>query len=163
MTIAELIQRDHDEVADLFDHLAVLARDGRRAEEAARVASRLAAVVRVHCRAEESVLYEALRTRVPALAMFGLAGPHEHEALDAALDTLLVREPGDAVYSRVVKVARDRFERHARREEEGEILPLVVQSLSEVELTTLGAEMRAEQARIRPAVLQLVGPPARAA
>lgn len=163
MTIVELIQRDHDEVADLFDHLVVLARDGRRADEAARIASRLVAVVRVHSMAEERVLYGALRTRVPALATFGLAAPHEHENLDAALDQLLVRRSGGAEYGAIVKAARDRFERHARVEEEGEILPLVVQSLSEVELCTLGVDLRAEQARVRPAVLPLVGLPARAA
>lgn len=163
MTIVELIQRDHDEVADLFEHLVVLARDGRRADEAARIASRLVAVVRVHSWAEERVLYRVLRTQLPALATFGLASPHDHEDLDATLDRLLVRGTPDAEYRRIVKVARDLFDRHARVEEEGEILPLVAQSLSEVELRTLGADMRAEQARVRPAVLHLVGLPARAA
>jgi hypothetical protein len=163
MTIVELIRRDHDEVADLFDHLAVLARDGRRADEAARIASRLVAVVRVHCRAEERVLYRALRTSVPALCTFGLAGPHEHENLDATLDKLLVRRTGDEEYQVIVRVARDLFERHSRQEEEGEILPLVQASLSEHELRTLGADMLAEQARVRPAVLRLCGMPARAA
>jgi hypothetical protein len=163
MTIVELIQRDHDEVADLFDHLVVLARDGRRAEEAVRIASRLVAVVRVHGRAEEVVLYGALRTRVPALATFGLAGPHEHEKLEGALATLIARPAGNEAYGVIVKDARDLFEQHARVEEEGEILPLVVASLSEVELCTLGAEMQAEQARVRPEVLRLVGLPARAA
>jgi len=76
MTIIELIRREHDEVADLFDHLVVLARDHRRVEEATRVAARLAAVVRIHSRTEERALYETLRTRDPALRAAAFAGPH---------------------------------------------------------------------------------------
>lgn len=163
MTIVELIQRDHDEVADLFDHLVVLARDDRRAEEAARIAARLVAHVRIHARAEERVLYEALRTALPPLKAFALAGPHEHENLDTTLDKLLVRRAGDDEYRVIVKVARDLFEMHARDEEEADILPLIGEALSEQELHALASDMLAEQARIRPQILRLVGMPARAA
>lgn len=163
MTIVELIKRDHDEVADLFDHLVVLARDDRRAEDAARIAARLVAQVRIHSRAEERVVYEVLRTSTPPLKAFALAGPHEHENLDTTLDKLLVRRAGDDEYRVIVKVARDLFEMHARDEEEGEILPLIVETLSDDELRTLASDMLAEQARIRPQVLRSVGMPARAA
>ena len=163
MTIVELIKREHDEVADLFDHLVVLARDLRRVDEAARIASRLVALVRVHSRAEERVLYEALRTKSAPLKAFSLAGPHEHENLDTTLDKLLVRRPGDDEYLVIVKVARDLFEMHARDEEEADILPVVATELSAEELTALTTDMLAEEARIRPQILRLVGPPARAA
>jgi hypothetical protein len=162
MTIVDLIKREHDEVADLFDHLVVLVRDDRHAAEAARIAARLVGLVRVHSRAEERVFYEALRTH-PQLKAFALAGPHEHENLDTTLDKLLVRRPGDDEYQVIVKVAHDLFEMHARDEEEADILPLTVQLLSEDELTTLAADMQAEEARIRPQILRLVGAPARAA
>src|SRR5690606_9462670 len=105
MTIVELIKRDHDEVIDLFDHLAVLARDGRRADEAARVAARPVAAVRIHSCAEERVLYEVMRTASARLKAFALAGPHQHESVDTTLDKLLVRRPGDDEYRVIVKVA----------------------------------------------------------
>jgi hypothetical protein len=163
MLIDELIKRDHDEIADLFDHLVVVSRDDRRADEAARIAVRLVALVRLHSRAEETVLYEALRSASPGLKAFALAGPHEHENLDTTLDKLLVRHPGDEDYAVIVKVARDLFEMHARDEEEGEVLPQLREAVSEDARRLLAAEMLAEQARIRPSVLRLVGMPALAA
>jgi hemerythrin superfamily protein len=163
MNIVELIKHEHDEVADLFDHLVVLARDHRRNEETAHTAARLVALVRVHARAEERVVYEALRSQAAPLKAFALAGPHEHEVLDTTLDKLLVRRPGDDEYEVIVKVARDLFEMHARDEEEADILPLMEQTLSAEELATLAQDMLAEEARIRPQIFRLVGMPARAA
>jgi len=163
MSIVALIKREHDEVADLFDHLVVLARDDRHAGEAARIAARLVALVRVHSSAEERVFYEALRTQSAALHAFALAGPHEHENLDTTLDKLLVRSPGDEEYRVIIRVARDLFDMHARDEEEDEILPLVAAALTPEELAALETDMLAEEARIRPHILRLVGMPARAA
>lgn len=163
MDVADLIKRDHDEVADLFDRLVVLARDdGGHADEAARIACRLVALARIHARAEERVVYEALRS-VPKLNWFALAGPHEHENLETTLDKLLVRRPGDAEYRVIVKVARDLFEMHARDEEEAELLPAMREALSVEQREALGRDMLAEQERIRPEILRLVGMPARAA
>jgi hypothetical protein len=162
MTIVDLIKREHDEVADLFDHLIVLARDDRRTAEAARIAARLVGLVRVHSRAEERVVYEVLRTHTQ-LKAFALAGPHEHENLDTTLDKLLVRKPGDEEYAVIVKVAHDLFEMHARDEEEADVLPLMIELLSAEELSTLATDMVGEEARIRPQILRLVGAPARAA
>lgn len=163
MTITDLIKREHDEMADLFDHLVVLARDQRRNEEAARIAARLVAVVRIHAHAEEHVVYEALRTMSSQLKTFALAGPHEHEVLDTTLDKLLVRRPGDEEYPVIVRVARDLFEMHARDQEEVEILPLMLDVFSAEDLTSLAADMVCEEARIRPHILRLVGMPSRAA
>jgi len=162
MNIVALIKREHDKVADLFDHLVVLARDDRHTAEAARTAARLVASVRVHSRAEEHVFYEALLTR-NELKSFALAGPHEHENLDITLDKLLVRRPGDDEYPVLIKVARDLFEMHARDGEEGEVLPRLPELMTEHELEVLASDMLTEEARIRPQVLRLVGMPARAA
>jgi hypothetical protein len=161
--VTDLIRREHDEVADLFDHLFVLSRDQRRRDEASRTAARLVALVRIHGRAEERVFYETLRTKSGPLKSFALAGPHEHEVLDTTVDKLLVRRPGDDEYGVIVRVARDLFVMHARDEEEADVLPVVDQELTSEELESLAADLLAEQARIRPQVLRLVGMPARAA
>lgn len=159
MTVCDLIKRDHDDVADMFDHLVVLARDGRRIEECTRTAARLVAAIRIHTRAEERVLYEVLRSSGPALKAFALAGPHEHENLTTTVDKLLVHRPGDEEYRVIVKVARDLFEMHARDEEEAEVLPLMQRALTDEELRTLASDMAREEARIRPQILQQVGAP----
>jgi hypothetical protein len=156
--ICDLIRREHDEVADLFDRLVVLSHDGRHGKESARIGARLVAVARIHARAEERVVYEAIRSHVE-LKAFALAGPHEHENLDTTLDKLLVRHPGDDEYRVIVKVARDLFEMHARDAEEAEILPLMQQLLTPDEQRTLAVDMQAESARIRPQVLRMVGFP----
>jgi hypothetical protein len=156
--ICELLRREHDEVGDLFDRLVVLCRDDRRVDECTWIAARLVATTRIHARAEERVVYEALRTH-PVLKAFALAGPHEHENLDSTLDKLLVRRPGDDEYRVIVRVARDLFEMHARDEEEADILPQMQQVLTAEERRTLATDMQAETARIRPQVLRMVGFP----
>lgn len=163
MNVIAQIKYEHDEVADMFDHLVVLARDARHSDEAARIAARLVALVRIHADAEERVVYQVLRTLTPALKVFALGGPHQHEVLDTTLDKLLVRRPGDEEYPVIVRVARDLFDMHARDEEETEMLPQLQQAVSDEGLDTLGEDMRAEEARIRPRILRQVGMPARAA
>jgi hypothetical protein len=163
MSIVDHIKREHDEIVELFDRLAALARDPRKADEAARTTARLVASVRVHSRAEERVFYEALHAHSGPLKSFALAAPHEHENVDTTLDKLLDHRPGNDEYELIVKVARDLFVMHARDEEETDILPIVAETLSPKELTTLTSEMLAEETRIRPQILRLVGMPARAA
>ena len=159
--VCDLIARDHDEIADLFEQLAVLARGDRRPEEAERIAARLVLAAHVHSRAEEHVLYDVLRS-VPQLKAFALAGPHEHETLDITLDKLLSHAPGEELVV-LVRVAHDLFEMHARDEEDAEVLPLMRELLRPEELAALARDLAAEKARIRPAIERFCGIPARAA
>lgn len=163
MTIVELIQHEHDELAALFDHLLALARDPKRGEEAARTASRLVAQFRIHALAEERVVYRALQDQPPPLKPFALAGPHAHEDLDTTLDKLLARHPVNGDYAVIVRVARDLFEVHARDDEEGTILPAMTQMMPAKQLAKLARDMLAEEAKIRPHIQRLVGIPASAA
>jgi hypothetical protein len=162
LDIIDLIRRDHDEVAELFSHLAEVARDDRRTSGAVRVCAQLVVAVRVHARAEERVLYETLRTHGGPLKAFALAGPHEHENLDITLDKLLLHRPGEELEV-IARVAHDLFEMHARDEEEADILPLMREALTPEELAALGRDLAAEKARIRPQIARLVALPARAA
>jgi hypothetical protein len=160
--IVDLIKRDHDEISDLFERLAVLAVDGRRPDEVARIVSRLVIAVRVHSRAEERVVYELLRTQVPVLKSFALAGPHQHEMLDITIDKLLWHAPGEEM-AVLVRVAHDLFEMHARDEEEGEVLPKMREVMRPEELAALVRDLANEKARILPMIERLAGVPARAA
>ncbi len=162
MDIIDLIHRDHDEVAELFEHLAQVARDDRRSTTAVRTCAQLVVAARVHMRAEERVLYEALMTCGGPLKAFALAGPHQHETLEITLDKLLVHRPSEELEV-IVRVARDLFVMHSRDEEEADILPLVRQALSSDELIALARDLAAEKARIRPQIARMVALPARAA
>ena len=162
MTIVQLLKRDHDDLADLFDQLAGHARDDRTRREAAPTAARLVALAKIHARAEERVVYEVMKTAGTRLKAFALAGPHEHETLDITLDKLLVQRPGEE-YEVIVKVGRDLFEMHARDEEEVEMLPMLEAAFTSQELITLADDLLAEQARLRPQILRMIGIPARAA
>lgn len=157
-----MIRRDHDEVSELFDHLAEVARDDRRTSGAVRTCTQLVVVARVHTRAEERVVYELLKTCGGPLKAFALAGPHEHEMLDITLDKLLVQRPSEELEV-IVRVAHDLFTMHARDEEEAEVLPLMKQMLSAEDLVALARDLAAEKARIRPQIARMVALPARAA
>lgn len=159
--VCDLIARDHDEIADLFEQLAVLARGDRGPEEAERIAARLVLAAHVHSRAEEHVLYDVLRG-VPQLKSFALAGPHEHETLDITLDKLLLHRPSEELEV-IVRVAHDLFEMHARDEEEADVLPLIAEAFTPADRVALARDFAAEKARIRPQIARLVALPARAA
>lgn len=162
MDIVELIRRDHDELAEMFDELAQIARDDRRGNGTVRLCGRLVTAARLHARAEERVFYEVLRTCPGPLKAFALAGPHEHEILETTLDKLLVQRPSEELEV-IVRVARDLFAMHSRDREEGELLPAVQAALTEEELVGLARDLLAEKVRLRPQIERLVGTPLRAA
>jgi hypothetical protein len=162
MDIVDLIRRDHDEVAELFVHLAEVAGDDRRTSGAVRTCAQLVVAARVHSRAEERIVYEVLKTHGGPLKAFALAGPHEHETLDITLDKLLLHRPSEELEV-IVRVAHDLFEMHAREEEEPDILPLIAEALSPEERLALARDFAAEKARIRPQIARMVALPARAA
>src|SRR5262249_25522989 len=140
----------------LFAELALVARDDRRGGGAAvRLCGRLVVAARVHARAEERVLYEALRTCPGPLKAFALAGPHEHETLEITLDKLLVQRPSEELEV-IVRVARDLFAMHAHDEEEADILPLVRDAFTGEELIALAHDHAVEKARIRPQIERFV-------
>jgi hypothetical protein len=163
MDIVVLIRRDHDEIAQLFERVGDIARERCRGGAAAgRACAELVIAARVHTRAEERVLYEALRRHGGPLLAFALAAPHEHDELDITLDKLLL--PGAvAELDRLHRVARDLFLLHARDEEEADILPLVATALSPVTRIALAHDLVAEKARIRPQIARLAAVPAHAA
>jgi len=160
--ICELIRRDHDEIAELFELLAVLSRDNRRPDEVGRIATRLVVAVRLHARAEERVVYEVLRTQIAPLKSFALAGPHEHEMLDITIDKLLGLPPGEEM-AVLVRVARDLFEMHSRDQEEAEVLPKLREVMGAEELAALARDLADEKTRILPAVARSAGIATRAA
>ena len=155
-SLETLLRRDHDAIAELFDQLAAIAGLPRYSSQIARIAPRLVATVRIHERAEERVVYDALLLHPGPLKSFALAGPHEHEMLDITLDKLLVMHAGEELEV-VVGVAHDLFVMHARDEEEPDILPVCERVLAPDERIALAREFVAEKARIRIPIERMVG------
>lgn len=160
MDIIEAIKADHDEVANLIEQLEPLAADDARTSEAMRLVVRLAVAVRTHAKAEEKVLYEAMRTSTQELADLALEGPYEHQAIDLMLDKLLLQRPGRELRA-ILKVIKEQFGHHARNEEENQVLPAVARAFLDDERIQLGADFEAEKLRLKPQIERLVGPAVR--
>jgi len=160
MDIIQIITTDHDEAAKLIDELEQLVADDARTSEAMRLAVRLAVVLKTHAKAEERVLYEAMRTATPQLAALALEGPYEHQVLDLMLDKLAVHRPGPELRA-ILHVIKAQFEHHARHEEEHVVLPAVRAAFGDAELAQLAYDYLDVKQRMQPQIERLVGAPAR--
>ncbi len=160
MDIIEVITADHDETANLIEQLAQLAADDSRTSEAMRIAVKLAVGLKTHARAEERILYEAMRTTTPQLSELALEGPYEHQALDLMLDKLVVHRPGPELRA-ILHVLQAQFEHHARIVEEGIVLPAVRAAVLDDERAQLARDFLDVKQRLQPRIERLVGAPAR--
>ena len=160
MDIIEGITADHDDAVALIEKLDQIAADDARTSEAMRLAFRLAVGLKTHAKAEERVLYDAMRTSTPQLAELALEGPYEHQALDLLLDKLVVHRPGRELRA-ILHVIRHQFELHARTEEEGIVLPAVRAAFSADERAQLAKDFLDVKLRVQPQIERLVGAPAR--
>jgi hypothetical protein len=160
MDIIEAIKADHDEVAGLIEQLEAIAADDARTSEAMRLAVRLAIALKTHSKAEERILYEAMKTSTQELADLALEGPYEHQAIDLMLDKLLLHRPGRELKA-ILKVIKEQFDHHARNEEEHQVLPAVATAFLDDERLQLGEDFEIEKRRLKPQIERLVGPPMR--
>jgi len=160
MDITELIIADHDDAAALFAEIENVAADDARTSQAMRLVARLAVCLKTHTRAEERVLYDALRTGPPELAAYALEAAYEHQTLEMMIDKLVVHRPGPELRA-ILKVGQWLFSQHARQHEEAQILPAVRAHLSADELAHLAHDYLAEKRRIEPQISRLVGAPYR--
>lgn len=160
MDIIEVITADHDEHARLIAELAELAADDARTSEAMRIAVKLAVHLKTHAKAEERILYEALRTAPPPLAQLALEGPYEHQAVDLMLDKLVVHRPGPELRA-ILHVLEVQFEHHARVAEERIVLPAIRVAFLHDEREQLARDFLDFKERLQPQIERLVGAPAR--
>lgn len=160
MDIIALVTADHDEVFAQIEQLEILVADDSRSSDAMRLAVKLAVTVKTHAKAEERVLYDAMRTSTDQLRERALEGPYAHQALDMMLDKLVLHRPGPELRA-ILKVCKGLFQQHARDEEEGAVLPALAAALPASQREQLGQAMHAEKLRLRPQIERLVGPAAR--
>jgi hypothetical protein len=161
MDIIEIITADHDDISLLIDELEQLAGNDARSSDAMRHAVKLAVAIKLHAKAEERIVDEAIKTATPQLAAHALEGPYEHQALDLMLDKLVLHRPGPELRA-ILHVIRVQFEQHARIEEEGIVLPALRAAFPVDERAQLATDFLATKQRMQAQIERLVGAPARA-
>lgn len=139
MDAIELLTRDHREIEDLFDRIAVVDRDAERSE----LFEELSRALTVHSRIEEDHFYRAFREPevAPLLHEFRVA----HEEVRGHLWRLSLLEPSDEEFESRLEHLHKAVELHVA-DEERMLFPRIRQLSSEEMLRAIGEDMRATQA-----------------
>lgn len=137
MDAIELLEQQHQEVAELFEKYEKLG-EGKRAEKErlfTRIADRLAA----HAKIEELYFYPAANAD-PTEDLL-LEAAEEHLAAKRVMADLLDLPPTDETFDAKVKVLKELVEHHVG-EEEGELFPKVRKLTEKAALVDLGIQMK---------------------
>jgi hemerythrin superfamily protein len=138
-----LLKADHKKVRALFKEAGEL---GDRAHTArANLFSEIAAALKLHTKAEETIFYPALKKKSKAGSDERdevLEAYEEHAAAKALIGTIEQTDPKDETYKAKVQVLGEMIEHHVK-EEEAEMFKQARSLLSEDELVELGEEIAA--------------------
>ncbi len=137
MDAIKLIEKQHDEIDQLFEELKEAKSDEDKRKLFAQVADSLAA----HMAMEEEVFYPAVKAR--SIEPLLLEATEEHLAIRRVLNDLLDTQPSDPRFAAKLSVVREQHEHHANEEEEKDLHPLVRKMFEKDELEELGQQMRA--------------------
>jgi hemerythrin superfamily protein len=143
-TIFTRLEADHDEIRELLKALA--ATSTRAAKQRARLFGQLKLLVTAHARAEEAVLYEALKRKKPTRAE-ALEGYEEHHLADILFLEMSRAAPTDDRWTAKSTVLKENLEHHLG-EEERELFNDARKLLSQRQAEQLGEKFAAEKARL---------------
>jgi Hemerythrin HHE cation binding domain. len=135
MDAASLLKQDHRQVESLLEQYRAATANSKQAllGEITRELSR-------HMEAEEAVLYPVLRTAVPDGESLMEDAVEEHNEAKGLLAELEDMEIGSLAADSKVATLRKAIEHHVQEEEE-EIFPMMLESLSRSRLEDLGKEI----------------------
>lgn len=138
MLILDTLAQDHRAIEQLIGELASVHSDepDRRVE----LFSRLQAILQAHSRAEEEVVYRALRSAQPDEVEV-LEAFEEHHVADVLLQELASACPGGRAWTAKLKVLEEVL-RHHIKEEELTIFPLVSDRTGEAGQARMDQEFR---------------------
>lgn len=142
-TIFDRLEADHATFRDLMKKLA--ATTARGAKVRADLFGRLRAAVIAHARAEEAVLYEALK-RTKKTRPEVLEGVEEHHLTDIGFAEMAKLAPTDERWTAKLAVLSEGL-RHHIDEEERELFRDARKTLSPRQMVELGDRFAAEKAR----------------
>jgi hypothetical protein len=135
MDALKLLEKQHDEVDELFARIESTDDVATKAELFEELADKLAA----HAKVEETTFYPAVTAQSTKDLI--IESTEEHLAIKRVLADLLELDPEDDHFDAKLKVMKEEVKHHAREEEEGELFPKVKKLLGADQLEALGAEM----------------------
>lgn len=114
MLIAKTLSRDHRALEQLLDELGAIA--STEPQQRLEVFTRLQGLLQAHARAEEEVVYRALRQAAPEEAQ-PLLAYEEHHVADLLLQELASAAPGHAEWVAKARVLEEALRQHIKQEE----------------------------------------------
>jgi hemerythrin superfamily protein len=136
--IYDILQREHEEVGELFHQL-----EEAKGLVALQLFAKLKLKLVPHARAEEAIVYPRLQ-KADATAEQVLESLEEHKQVDALIAELDASSPRDERWAAKMKVLADMVGHHVD-EEEGEMFPLARQVVSDREAEKLAEEYERER------------------
>ena len=132
-----LLEADHREVEDLFDHYEGASGDTDKAE----IAARICLALKVHAQIEEELFYPPAREETGDGDLVDEAIV-EHMGAKTLIAQIEAMKPGQPLFDAKVKVLREQI-RHHVEEEETELFPEVRET--RMDLEALGAKLAARK------------------
>jgi hemerythrin-like domain-containing protein len=145
MDIYEALRKDHDKVKGLLNRLVSLTQDN--IDERHSIIEQIRGDLIPHARAEEAVLYNALRS-LDAGKKIVMHGYREHIEAESLLRILQVLDKVDMEWKTTANKLKEALEHHIR-EEETEIFSVAHQVFSEEEAHMLGEAFEAMKPEIK--------------
>jgi hemerythrin superfamily protein len=141
MGILEELKKDHEEVKSIFEQMV----SGGKQNE--KMFDKLKEELTNHSKAEEKVLYSALR-KEDAIKEMVLEGYEEHHVANVVLRELDRNKRDGERWSAKLKVLQEIVEHHVE-DEEGEIFPETAQIFPADKLEELAAQFQEEKKKLR--------------
>lgn len=133
----DLLIEQHDEISQLIERLEGEQLDGK---EKMLVFFELADKLTAHAEIEERIFYPAARsTQHDGVSLESL---EEHVAIKRVVAEMLGTDLEDMRFGALLAVLHELVDRHNRGEEEGEVFPVLRESMTGIELSRLGREMQ---------------------
>ncbi len=151
MSILTLIKKDHDEAMRMIKRLEKMAEKPTAATW--KQVMTLVEEVLLHSKAEEKVLYGAMRRKSEDFRDFTLEGEIEHKLLESTLKRLLKVKPGkDGRFKAALSVVKELLEHHGKEEEEKEYFPKIRKAYKAAELQSMGQQFKDLKEELRPSI-----------
>ena len=139
MDAFELLKKDHEKVAEIFEKLEETTERGVKTRE--ELFERLQKELEVHSKVEEQIFYPAIK-EAEETHEITLEAYEEHAVVKTLLEELASDPKDTEEWTAKLKVLRENVEHHVD-EEEGEMFKGARQVLSDEQVESLGARMEA--------------------
>ena len=148
MELFELIKQDHEKVKDIFEQIEAGKSTAKKTRQ--NLFERLYKELDVHMRAEEDVVYPALKQSEEANEKM-LEAIEEHHVARLILDELKKLEIDDERWEAKIMVLKENIEHHIE-EEEGPIFEFLEDICEQDQLEDISKQFQADKKQIKAKV-----------